>query len=92
MPLWLSFHLKSLKRRGLVLQENTPEEIQAAVTQMLQKVQDGSPVDQADELRQKRLADIASDYPWAWSLRLGKDFLQAHEQLLEAPPTKGAST
>ncbi|MBK8092730.1 MAG: TIGR04372 family glycosyltransferase [Verrucomicrobiaceae bacterium] len=91
MPLWLSFHLKSLKRRGLALQDNTPEEIQAAVTQMLQKVQGTSLVNQDDELRQKRLADIASAYPWAWSLRLGKDFLEAHELLLEAPPTRGAS-
>lgn len=92
MPLRYSFHLELIERQGLRLRDNTAEELHAAVTQMLLNVTGRATADPGDDQRHDRLATLARAYPWAWSLRLGKEFLQAHQQLLEAPRTASGAT
>jgi putative glycosyltransferase (TIGR04372 family) len=82
LPLRHSFHPGSLSQLGLRLRDNTPEELQAAVAQMLARTQGAPPPDPPDEGRQQRLAALLRPYPWAWSLRVGSDFLRDHQRLL----------
>jgi putative glycosyltransferase (TIGR04372 family) len=85
LPMRMSFHPDALRRVGLALRDNTPEELCTAVEQMLEPPDvEQSAVAERDAL-EARLSEQMRHHSWAWSLRLGRNFVRDHAALLDQP-------
>jgi len=78
----------SFDRMGLKVEQNTEEDINEAVTEMMKRLDKTLEYSNEDEIRQERFRSQTSssfygEKPISVSARIGKDFLCEHKHLLE---------
>jgi hypothetical protein len=82
-PLFGAWEPLLYERRGLDVVDNTPDEILAAVEEMLARRAGRDEDTVEDRTRQERFRKLADPYGIGLQARAGKRFLAAHPELLE---------
>ncbi|MBI3497184.1 MAG: TIGR04372 family glycosyltransferase [Proteobacteria bacterium] len=84
-PLGHAAHAGLFETRGVELVENTPEEIEGLVAEMLDRLDGSAGYSAEDEMLQARFrAETAPFSAWGTNSRIGRDFLRFHAALLES--------
>jgi putative glycosyltransferase (TIGR04372 family) len=78
-------HLQDLDDHGIRVVDNTPEEIDELVVEMLARLDGAAEYTDADEERRRRYDSLTPYYPYGIDSRIGRDFLRRHEGLLSPP-------
>ncbi|MBM3535023.1 MAG: TIGR04372 family glycosyltransferase [Alphaproteobacteria bacterium] len=86
-PLGHSALVKLYDARGVSLIENSAEEIEALVVEMLDRLEGRLAYTDEDERLQAQFrAETAPHSAWGTNSRIGRDFLRRHRDLLETQP------
>jgi len=76
------FSKRSFDARGIEVENNSPEDIRAAVVEMMDQLDGGSGYSNEDEDLQQRFKALADPFDVGVNIRFGRDFLGRHHCLL----------
>ncbi|MCG8510591.1 MAG: hypothetical protein MI741_15320 [Rhodospirillales bacterium] len=77
-----------LERHGLRVLDNTPEEVVAVVTEMLDRIDGTMTYSAEDERLQQTYAKATDPYGFGFSSRVSRTFLRTHPELLADAPAE----
>ena len=80
-------HLQDLDDHAVRVVDNTPDEIDELVVEMLERIEERAVYTEADEERRRRYDSLTPYYPYGIDSRIGRDFLRRHEELLHPAPS-----
>jgi len=81
-PLFMSTSPFTIDDNDLEVHENTAEEIENVVVEMMDRLDGRISYSEEDNAQQERYKKMADPYGVEWNCRIGREFLQGHPELL----------